>query len=366
LNFYNSFIVQAQDMEKNDLILSICIPTYNGMPNILKSLKYIEKAFLPYNEHLEICISDNGSDDDTFKNISQFMKVTSLKIKIHHFVQNEGFDRNILKVLDMSKGKFAWLFGDDEFLIKKEAIKVFKLLSEIQINNDVLLYQVGVISYTKEKKFRKKIVSKKENEILKSEAIFQTPAFISTIIFNKMYIDEILSSNQNIVQDGINCQYIHEWIIRLSLLKINHLKIMKLPFTAILSKPSWQENRQLISQIRFMFESIKRYNIFLIDKNYRLIYYKLKFLHFLHIMFDLILARMFCKNKFDIKLIKLILNQDIKFHILIIFYLILYLIPNRFITIFYNFFKKFIFLFNIKTELDLSETEKKWKEYIKN
>ena len=353
-------------MEKNDLILSICIPTYNGMPNILKSLKYIEKTFLPYNDHVEICISDNGSDDDTFKNISQFMKVTSLKIKIHHFVQNEGFDRNILKVLDMSKGKFAWLFGDDEFLIKKEAIKVFKLLSEIQINNDVLLYQVGVISYTKEKKFRKKIVSKKENEILKSEAIFQTPAFISTIIFNKMYIDEILSSNQNIVQDGINCQYIHEWIIRLSLLKINHLKIMKLPFIAILSKPSWQENRQLISQIRFMFESIKRYNIFLIDKNYRLIYYKFKFIHFLHIIFDLILARVFCKNKFDIKLIKLILNQNIKFYILIIFYLILYLIPNRFITIFYDFFKKFIFLFNIKTELDLSETEKKWKEYIKN
>ena len=28
-------------------------------------------------------------------------------------------------------------------------------------------------------------------------------------------------------------------------------------------------------------------------------------------MFDLILARVFCKNKFEIKLIKLILNQDI-------------------------------------------------------
>ena len=336
------------------------------MPNILKSLIYIEKAFSPYNDHIEVCISDNGSNDDTFKNISKFVKVSSLKIKLHHFVQNQGFDRNILKVLEMSKAKYAWLFGDDEFLVKREAIKVFKFLSEIQSNNNVLLYQVGVISYTKDKKFRKIIISKKEHEILKSEAIFQTPAYISTIIFNKMYIDEILSSNQNIVQDGINCQYIHEWIIRLSLLKINHLKIMKLPFIAILSKPSWQENRQLISQIGFMFESIKRYNIFLIDKNYRLIYYKLKFLHFLHIMFDLILARVFCKNKFDIKLIKLILNQDIKFHILIIFYLILYLIPNRFITIFYNFFKKFIFFFNIKTELDLSETEKKWEHYIKN
>ena len=72
-------------------------------------------------------------------------------------------------------------------------------MSEIQSNNNVLLYQVGVISYTKDKKFRKIIVSKKVNELLKSEAIFQTPAFISTIIFNKMYIDEILSSNQNIV-----------------------------------------------------------------------------------------------------------------------------------------------------------------------
>mgnify|MGYP007000103552 len=69
------------------------------------------------------------------------------------------------------------------------------------------------------------------------------------------------------------------WIIRLSLLKKNHLKIVKLPFVAILSKPSWQENRQLISQIEFMFVSIKRYDIFLFDKNYKLIYYKLKFIH---------------------------------------------------------------------------------------
>ena len=84
------------------------------------------------------------------------MKFSSLKIKLHHFVQNQGFDRNILKVLEMNKAKYAWLFGDDEFLIKKEAIKVFKLLSEIQINNDVLLYQVGVISYTKEKKLYQK------------------------------------------------------------------------------------------------------------------------------------------------------------------------------------------------------------------
>ena len=179
MNFYNSFIVQAQDMEKNDLILSICIPTYNGMPNILKSLKYIEKAFSPYNDHIEICISDNGSNDETFKNISKFVKVSSLKIKLHHFVQNQGFDRNILKVLEMSKAKYAWLFGDDEFLVKKEAIKVFKFFSKIQSNNNVLLYQVGVISYTKDKKFRKIIVSKKENEI-RNQTILKR-RFISTI-----------------------------------------------------------------------------------------------------------------------------------------------------------------------------------------
>ena len=159
-------------MRNKNLTLSICIPTYNGMPNILKSLKYIENAFSPYNDHIEVCISDNGSNDDTFKNISQFVKVSSLKIKLHHFVQNQGFDRNILKVLEMNKAKYAWLFGDEEFLIKKEAIKVFKFLSEILSNNNVLLYQVGVISYTKEKKFRKKIVSKNVNEILKSEADF--------------------------------------------------------------------------------------------------------------------------------------------------------------------------------------------------
>ena len=85
MNFYNSFIVQAQDMEKNDLILSICIPTYNGMPNILKSLKYIEKAFLPYNDHVEICISDNGSDDDTFKNI-RIVRLIVLFYLTQHYI----------------------------------------------------------------------------------------------------------------------------------------------------------------------------------------------------------------------------------------------------------------------------------------
>ena len=49
---------------------------------------------------------------------------------------------------------------------------MFKFLSEIQSNNNVLLYQVGVISYTKDKNFRKIILSKKVNEILKSEADF--------------------------------------------------------------------------------------------------------------------------------------------------------------------------------------------------
>ena len=94
-------------MRNKNLILSIWIPTFNGMPNILKSLKYIEKAFSIYNDHIEVCISDNSSNDDTFKNISKFVKVSSLKIKLHHFVQNQGFDRNILKVLEMSKAKYA-------------------------------------------------------------------------------------------------------------------------------------------------------------------------------------------------------------------------------------------------------------------
>ena len=45
--------------------------------------------------------------------------------------------------------------------------------------------------------------------------------------------------------------------------------------------------------------------------------------------------------------------------------MILYLIPNRLIIILYNYFRKFIFYMNIKTELDLNETEKKWEHYIK-
>ena len=92
LNFYISFIVQAQDMENENLILSICIPTYNGMPNILKSLKYIEKAFSPYNDHIEVCISDNGSNDGSKEFLNKISSNLKPNINILEKIKNLPFD----------------------------------------------------------------------------------------------------------------------------------------------------------------------------------------------------------------------------------------------------------------------------------
>lgn len=92
--------------------LSICIPTYNRskyLPELLESIiGQVDK-----NNHVEICVSDNASEDNTRELIEQY------KSKYSHIVyfrwpENMGADRNFLKVVEMARGEYCWLMGSDD------------------------------------------------------------------------------------------------------------------------------------------------------------------------------------------------------------------------------------------------------------
>lgn len=94
----------------NNILLSICIPTYNRSNIIDKSLEnYVNDP--AFSEQVEIVISDNCSTDDTEKQIAKYTNKYN-NIKYNRLQRNIGAEYNVIEVLSMGKGLYLKLMND--------------------------------------------------------------------------------------------------------------------------------------------------------------------------------------------------------------------------------------------------------------
>lgn len=123
-------------MSNQNIILSICIPTYNRGEFLNSSLLSIFKQ-IENNPLVEVVVSDNHSTDDTLEIVKPFHQFNNFK----YFRQDEnvGMSKNILDVVSKAKGEFCWLIGDDDFILQGAIDQLIKL---IESNKDVDFYYV--------------------------------------------------------------------------------------------------------------------------------------------------------------------------------------------------------------------------------
>lgn len=99
-------------------ILSISIPTYNRAHCLGDCLESIVSQLTDPEllERVEIVISDNASTDTTRALVDGFMARYK---NIHYFCNSEnlGFDKNILAVVEKSRGTYCLTLGDDDALL---------------------------------------------------------------------------------------------------------------------------------------------------------------------------------------------------------------------------------------------------------
>jgi len=118
--------------------LSICIPSYNRahhLNNCLNSLKLASKN----NElSLEVCVSDNCSEDDLNPIIDNYKK--DLNLIYNRNKKNIGMGKNILKAVSMASGEFCWLIGNDDVILPETFNKLSKL---IKTNKNVDFFYVN-------------------------------------------------------------------------------------------------------------------------------------------------------------------------------------------------------------------------------
>ncbi|MBS1490487.1 MAG: glycosyltransferase family 2 protein [Bacteroidetes bacterium] len=99
--------------------ISICIPQYNRIEYLLRSLSIIEKQTYP---DIEISISDDCSSDDTVDKIAQLAKSYKYPIVFDKNEKNLGYDRNYRKCIEMASGDYTFVIGNDDSIIGENSI----------------------------------------------------------------------------------------------------------------------------------------------------------------------------------------------------------------------------------------------------
>ncbi len=112
-----------------DLLLSVCIPTFNRKGWLAKCLE----ATLPQAEALpaglvEVVVSDNASPDDTWPYL-QAMAAEHPCLRIQRNPENNG-QENFDSVVRAAVGRYAWLMGDDDAPLPGAVGRVAGLIQE--------------------------------------------------------------------------------------------------------------------------------------------------------------------------------------------------------------------------------------------
>lgn len=117
-------------MANRDILLSICIPTYNYGEFIGQTLDSI----LPQvTSDVEVIVLDGGSNDDTAEKVAARQHP---QLSYHYQDFRGGIDRDIEKVVSFSKGEYCWLFSADDIMFPGAIAKV---LEAIKSNHDIYL-----------------------------------------------------------------------------------------------------------------------------------------------------------------------------------------------------------------------------------
>ena len=122
----------VQDKMLQDKMLSVCIPTHDGRGGTLRDAleSVVSQLDETLKHQIEICISDNASQDETRSVVEQYSQKYPSLIRYRRNPENLGFTRNLMQVVGLSQARFCWLLSSDDALAPHALSRVLQVLAE--------------------------------------------------------------------------------------------------------------------------------------------------------------------------------------------------------------------------------------------
>lgn len=112
------------------ILLSIAIPTYNRSEYLKEELESIIPQIIHYRNEIEIVVSDNASTDNTGEMIARVSKEYDFPIHYSRIENGIYFEDNFERAVNLSKGRYVQLAGDDDIMAPCFYQSLIKLLHE--------------------------------------------------------------------------------------------------------------------------------------------------------------------------------------------------------------------------------------------
>jgi len=144
-------------------LISIIIPTYNGVKYVKKAVKSVWSQTY---QNIEIVIIDDGSIDETSEIISEFSKKDSRIVILTNEI-NRGFVKSLNKGAKRAQGKYIARIDDDDFWCNSK--KLEKQVEFLETRPDYVLTGGGMIKIDeKNREIARYLFPEKDKDIRKS------------------------------------------------------------------------------------------------------------------------------------------------------------------------------------------------------
>lgn len=123
--------------------LSILIPVWNQEELVIRALESI-----PRRDDIEVLVCDDGSTDNTLKNVKEFIKThKDMNIRLLRNTENKGLGYTKNKLYDNAKGEYVYELDSDDYLLTEAYSKAVDMLDgtdlvfvNLEVNSGDLLY----------------------------------------------------------------------------------------------------------------------------------------------------------------------------------------------------------------------------------
>ena len=115
----------GKELERPEIarpLLTLAIPTYNRA-GCLRELLSVLADQLKDEPRIELIISDNASPDETPSVVEDFV-ARGLRVRYIRNTRDVGADANFLQCFEQARGKYVWLFSDDDLIIPGAIAKI--------------------------------------------------------------------------------------------------------------------------------------------------------------------------------------------------------------------------------------------------